>query len=326
MSRASLRVLYLARYAPPNPTPLAKDAGVAPQYHREIYEILARLPVALETATEPARLFDPTFKTDYVFGLYNKAPYRNSEVFVAAVCEYRRFPYLGAPPHVRAVAEDKHLAKIVATHLGIETPPWKVYRFPVRDRTPPSFAGPYIVKPRFGSASEHIDGRSVASSWRECLPLLGNCFDLGLDALVERFIDGENVTVPVVATPEPRPLAPVSATSEETGNIITYRQKRLLDGGLRRELVACPDVARIAQETATRLHQHLMPLDYSRADFRWDARARKLVFLEVNVCCNLGSHSSFVLAASAAGYTQAALVELLLRSSLLRQQVQWEHL
>jgi D-alanine-D-alanine ligase len=322
---APLRVLYLARYAPPDPSPYACDAGVAPLYHREIYEILKELPISLESATDPSRLFDPTFTTDYVFFLYNKAPYLNSEVFVAAVCEFRRFSYLGAPPHIRAVAEDKHLAKIVACHLDIETPPWKVYRLGTQRRTPPPFAGPYIVKPRFGSASEHIDETSLASTWGECLPLIDRCFDHRADVIVEEFIDGWNMTIPIIATPDPRALPAVRATSDRRGNIITYRQKRLLDDGLRREVWPADTAVARAQEIATRLHRNLMPLDYSRVDFRWDDHTGKLLFLELNVCCNLGSHSSFALSAAATGYSQASLVELILRSSLSRQQLQWQH-
>lgn len=321
-------MLYLARYAPPNPTPAAPDAGVAPQYHREIYEVLQALPLELRSATEPSCLFNPAVATDFVFGLYNKAPFLNSEIFVAAVCEYRRFAYLGAPPHIRAVAEDKHLAKIVATHLGIETPAWKVYRVAVPDQRPPEFAGPYIVKPRFGSASEHIDGTSLASTWRECLPLRERCFERGLDVMVESFIDGANITVPSVAAPMPRPFTAVSAVSDVRGNIITYRQKRLLDGGLSRQVVPATErnLVRHAHDATLRLHNHLLPLDYCRADFRWIPQSGKLLFLEVNVCCNLGSHSSFALAAAASGYSHPALIRLILNASLLRQQVQWEHL
>ena len=48
---------------------------------------------------------------DFVISLYNRFPVRNSEIFISSLCEYYHIPYLGATPNIRAIAEDKHIAK-----------------------------------------------------------------------------------------------------------------------------------------------------------------------------------------------------------------------
>ena len=102
---ASLRVLYMAPYAPDAPdyqvNPYADD-GTYPQYHHEIFERLQRLGFRVQSTSKPYTIVHAGGAADYVFSLFNRMPIRNSEVFVSAYCEYVGVPYLGAPPNVRA--------------------------------------------------------------------------------------------------------------------------------------------------------------------------------------------------------------------------------
>ena len=72
----------------------------------------------------------------------------------------------------------------------------------------------------------------------------------------------------------------------------------------------------------TDLHQlflELSPIDYFRVDFRFNEKEKKLFMLEVNVCCNLGSHASFVFSINKIGLKQVDLINHILAFSIRRQ-------
>ncbi len=163
----NMNILFLAKYAPQsnlnNPEFHAED-GITPIYHYEIFSILKDLGFNIYSSNNLNVLFSKKFKIDYVFSLYNRAPFRNSEVFVSSICEYLKIPYLGAPPNIRIIAEDKHVGKLLATYLKIPTSPWEIYRTSDNKIIPPLFCGPYFIKPRFGASSKHISEKSIVKN------------------------------------------------------------------------------------------------------------------------------------------------------------------
>ena len=130
MYKDDIRVLFLAHYAPDNLhtsiPPNIKDIVYA-KYHFRIFEVLKELFPQTISSRDPAIMLQKNLHADYIFSLYNRMPFRNSEVFVSAVAEFHSIPYLGARPNIRALAEDKHLAKMMATYAGVVTPKWRVY-------------------------------------------------------------------------------------------------------------------------------------------------------------------------------------------------------
>lgn len=59
---------------------------------------------------------------DYVFSLMNRFGMSKPEIFISSYCEFIQVPYLGAPPNIRAIAEDKLLTKLVFRSLGLNMP------------------------------------------------------------------------------------------------------------------------------------------------------------------------------------------------------------
>lgn len=321
-----IRMLFLAKYAPkyPGPTPpLHPRDGIFPRYHHEIYTRLTELGFQLTSSTDFRNILCDRPNFDYVFSLYNRAPFKNSEVFVSAICEYHRIPYLGAPPHIRAVAEDKHLTKLVAKGLGIPTPPWAIYNLFDNEPAIPRFRGPYFVKPRYGAASEAVSERSVQDTWDGTLSSLRELLAEGKDVIVEAFAPGVNVTVPILGGKPPLVLPPVMTCTNLFGNIETYRQKRLLDRGSTRAIYGDRNRIKILQDYALRMFNEMKPLDYARFDFRVgnDQNSQTEMFLEFNVCCNLGTHSSVAKPAMAVGISHSELIARILNFSFRRQGV-----
>ena len=68
-----------------------------------------------------------------------------------------------------------------------------------------------------------------------------------------------------------------------------------------------------------RLMGEFFPFDYGRFEFRMDAKTGRLLFLEVNLNCNLWSRKSISLGAGLLGWSHGELIETILAESLTRQ-------
>ena len=119
MEPKDIRILYLAHYAPATPdAPLPTGVRdlVYAEYHFKVFQILKKVFPLTVSCCDPGIMLHSDLSVDYIFSLYNRMPFRNSEVFVSSVAEYHNIPYLGARPNIRALAEDKHLAKMMAKY------------------------------------------------------------------------------------------------------------------------------------------------------------------------------------------------------------------
>ena len=320
--RSALRVLYLAPHAPapgaPPPPAIHPDFGVQPAYHYEIWDLLRNgLGLDVESRSDLGALPQAFEDRNYVFTLYNIAPFRNSEVYVSSLASAAGIACLGSPPNIRALIEDKWLTKLTAQALGLPTPAGMVFRAGDPVRTP-SFDGPYIAKPRFGAASMGIDDASAHADFNVLaarVAALGASTD---ECLVEQCIGDFDVTVPILIGDDgPEALPPARQGTDHPYGIFTHRHKRKLISGLVREFP--PDAPWLTPivEDALRIAKAVQPYDYLRCDFRFGAEGHAL--LECNNVCSIGSEMAFAQSAAKAGIALDALVEHILVTSLDRQ-------
>lgn len=299
------------------------EVGVAPRYNHELYNILLGLGLRVDPyrdlCGDLGRFMAVSRRYNFVFTIYNRAPFRNSEVFVSSVCEYMGIPYLGAPPNVRALAEDKWLTRRLAQTLDIPVPPGAIYDTADDPGRPPDFEGPYLVKPRFGAASQDITAASVGETWPAVLPQLRRLLDSGEEVLAERCVSGTDITVPVLGGDPPLVLPPAEEISGLPRGIATFHQKRLIDKSRRRVILNEEEISRHAVDYTRRLAAEAEPFDYLRVDFRLDAKRRMLYLLELNIGCNLGSHAAIALSAAHAGYDHAPVISHIIAHSLRRR-------
>lgn len=320
--RNALRVLYLAPHAPspgtPRPPAIHPDFGVQPAYQYEMWDLMQNgLGLDIESRSDLDSLPQAFEGRNYIFSLYNIAPFRNSEVYVTALAARAGIACLGAPANIRALAEDKWLTKLAAQALGIPAPAGDVFGpgAPVRK---PDFDGPYIAKPRFGAGSTGIDKDSAQADFDKLAPrvaALGATVD---ECLVERVFGDFDVTVPILVGDDgPVPLPPATQTTDSPYGIFTHRQKRRLAPGLTRDFP--PDEPWLADivEDALRFARAVEPCDYLRCDFRVGPEGHAL--LEFNIACSIGSAMAFAQCAARVGISSEALVEHILATSLDRQ-------
>jgi D-alanine-D-alanine ligase len=239
------------------------------------------------------------------------------------VLELIGVPYVGSVPSACRAAFDKPVAKAVVGRAGLRTPesvalPHETFRelgaAAVMEALVASVGLPLIVKPaKSGSAL----GCTVV---REATGLPGamvTAYAYGETALVERFIEGAEVAVPVVDTGDgPRALPVVSI--EPDGGVYDYTARYtagstefVVPAKLSDELAA--ECARVAVTA----HEALGLRDLSRSDLMIDAEGT-VWFLEVNVAPGLTETSTVPLAVQAAGLDLGGLMADLVRAAVAR--------
>ncbi|WP_299410881.1 ATP-grasp domain-containing protein [uncultured Roseobacter sp.] len=323
--RRQLKILYLARFAPNDVedkiAPVDTKHGIFSTYHYDLFHELCKLDLDVTPSRSVDHLIAQNRRYNYVFSVLNRASYRNSESLVSSVCEYLGLAYLGAPPHVRSLAEDKHLAKTLFRACGIPTPEWMVQRHKNISQPSIEFEGPYFVKPRFGAASELISESSIQERKAGAIEQVRWLHEQGEDALVEQYVSGENVSLGVLQAERPILLPCTIDNSDLAGGVVTYGQKRMVDGGFQRSLFEHNPTILKMQEICNRILVNASPMDYFRADFRVCKKTNTVSCLEFNICCNLGRHASIAIASKMIGISYSALLEHILSVSLRRQNI-----
>jgi len=320
------RILFLARFAPDDPVYQMKPedavSGYA-EYHYRIYEALLAIGYSIASGSKPYSALVAGGNVDLVFSLLNRMPFRNPEVFVPSLCSYLRLPCVGAPPNIRALAEDKYLSKLAFASLGLPVAPGRPY-LPGAKLDPPGFTGPYFVKDRFGAASEGVTEDCLQDTWSGASRVIGDFHARGKEVLVERFCPGIDVTVPVIGHSPYLVLGTVSPRSDKVGNILTADLKT--NDPLGNELVDVGDgTAAAIREDVQTFWGALGPIDYFRLDYRWDPQTGQRAVLEANICCYLGVRGALSLAGAQWGYDRTRLLAHVIEYSLVRQQGSQAH-
>jgi D-alanine-D-alanine ligase len=316
-AKERLRILFMAKHALWDGGPHPEDGNHA-IYHVEVRTILEELGLNLTLADRFEVLFEKP-EVDFVFPLLNRAGFFNSEMLGPLLCTRLGLPFLGASPILRGLSDDKHLAKRAAAVAGVPTASWAIYRrgAPVSEEVCPP-AERWVIKPNASSASWGVHD---ATDWAGVARAIEDIHDDRHDALVEPFIEGSDVEVPVITIGEPVILPKMIFRQADPAHLRTYYEKRdLVDRSGKYSLDAFEDPAmseKISEYTRT-LYAEYRPFDYGRWEFRVNEQTGEIHFLEVNLNCNLWSEKVFGRAAKLAGMTQAELIETILADSLRR--------
>ncbi|WP_052071751.1 D-alanine--D-alanine ligase family protein [Sphingopyxis sp. MWB1] len=316
--RDTQRLLFIAKHA-------RWTGGLHPEdgnhavYHCEMREALESLGMPLLVADDYAALFDQP-AADFVFPLLNRGGFFNSEMLVPLLCNRLGLPYIGASPIVRGLSDDKHLTKLEAAARGVPTAPWSLFR-----RGAPADVGQcpparrWVIKPNNSSASWGVrDAHDRADLARA----VAEIHALDHDAIVEPFIEGSDVEVPVITLDgEPAMLPMMVFEQDDPAELRTYQEKRDLAHHVGYAIKPLDDAAlrqRIADYTQ-RMVGIFRPFDYGRFEFRVDVATGDVRLLEVNLNCNLWSQKLFARSAAAAGFSHTDLVETIVAESMSRQ-------
>ncbi len=214
-------------------------------------------------------------------------------------------PYTGSGMLGSAVAMDKDIAKRLFRFGGVPTPDWFMAPAPpsalVPDDVEEQIGWPAVVKP---SKQGSTVGLSVVKKPADLQAALDLAFDHDDEVMIERFVPGRELTVPIVGA-DALPVGEIISRNE----IFDYEAK--YQPGMAEEIFPAdiPDhVTAEAQRLAFHAHRLLKLRGFSRVDFRLDADGA-LWCLEVNTLPGMTGASLVPKAARAAGIPFSQLCE-----------------
>jgi D-alanine-D-alanine ligase len=318
-AKQRLRIMFIAKHA-------KWEGGLHPEdgnhalYHTEVREILKGLGLNLVLENRYEALFDKP-DVDFVFPLLNRGGFLNSEMLLPLLCTRHAIPFLGGSPILRGLADDKHLAKLAAAARGLPTAPWAIFRrgAPVEQERCPA-GERLVIKPNASSASWGVQD---ASDWAGVAAAIADIQSQGHDALVEPFLTGSDVEVPVITVDgEPVIMPMLMFEQADPSHLRTYWEKRdLVERAHKYQLVPFgtddplyPQIERLTREMV----KEYQPFDYGRYEFRVNRDTGEVNFLEVNLNANLWSEKVYGRSAKLAGLSQSQLIETILCESLSR--------
>ncbi|MEZ5758246.1 MAG: hypothetical protein R3D86_08495 [Emcibacteraceae bacterium] len=321
MNLNTLKILFLGNCADPKTKEGMPNVVTSKlRYHREIYKILSELCEKVIGTNDAQDLFNKAGEYDYVFSLFNRMGFRSSELYASAICEYLRVPYLGSSPEVRGVAENKSLFKHIASSCGITVANSAAFYPGDEIKRPDQLKAPYFVKPMSGGNSEWIRSSSYCEDWHAAQEEIDFLLSKNVPVLMEDFVEGINLTVPVLGGQSPQVLGVVEVPTIEPHNVLTSEEKLQDHGDMSFKIFDNDKVRKTITHHAEALNNSLRPIDYFRIDYRYNDNTGQLTILEINVCCDISSFGSFAFAAQEKGLTQKDLVKKILEISLSRQQ------
>jgi D-alanine-D-alanine ligase len=271
-----------------------------------------KVSLALPIGEAKAKL--KSLKVDLVFNLFEGfCGQPETEALVPEVLARLGVPYTGCPAAVLTLALDKAESKRAMRAAGIETPDFQLLTLETLSRF--SLRYPCLVKPRSEDASHGLSEASVVSDPAALARQVTKVCQLyGGEALVEEFIDGQELNATVLGNLE----ASVLPISEITyllppgmPRVLTFAAKWEPESPyFRGTKTVCParipvGRQRCAAEVALRAFRLLGSRGYTRVDMRLDKEGG-LSVIEVNPNPDIAPGSGAVLQAEAAGmsYTQ----------------------
>lgn len=238
---------------------------------------------------------------------------------VQGALELLGIPYTGSGVLASAIAMDKVMTKRVWRAEGLPTPRWVRLAPGEQDagrvRTVPDELGlPLIVKPPREGSSIGVTKVLGYSQMHDAVKLSAQ-YDP--DVLCEEFVEGDEVTCPVIGEGATARALPVIRIVAPAGNY-DYQNKYFTDD----TQYLCPSGLTAAEEA--RIQQIVLAAyrtlgcrGWGRADLMVRARDREPFLLEMNTSPGMTGHSLVPMSAKAAGISYERLCVMLLEAATL---------
>ena len=238
---------------------------------------------------------------------------------VQGALELLRIPYTGSGVLASSMAIDKVMTKRILLAEGLPTPRYALLRRgaygPADVAAIPDALGlPLIVKPAREGSSLGLT-KVIRRADMEAAVALAESLDA--DILCEQFIEGDEVTCPVLGTGAEATALPVIRIVAPEGNY-DYQNKYFTD--TTQYLVPCglpSGEEAVIQQMVLQAFRTLNCRGWAPADVMIDKVTRKPYLLEVNTSPGMTGHSLVPMSARAAGLSYEALCLQLLCSATL---------
>jgi len=244
------------------------------------------------------------------------------EMHFAGALELLGLPYTGSPPLALGLCRDKVKTKLILRGHGIPTAPFVLVDDP--DVPLEGLRYPVIAKPATEDGSLGITDASVASDEEAARKVVAAVRERYGPVLVEEFIDGRELNVPVLGNAPPRglPVSEIDFSGLPPGvpHICGYEAKwEQADPRYAGTVGNCPAV--LSDSLQSRIeHWSVLAFralglrDYARIDWRLSP-TRGLVALEANPNPDISPSSGFMRSLRAGGLDYPQLLDLLVEEA-----------
>ena len=238
---------------------------------------------------------------------------------VQGALELMGIPYTGSGVMASSIAIDKVMTKRVWLAEGLPTPKYILLRRGAFDRkqvvaVPDELGLPVIVKPaREGSSI----GVVKVAGYSGMTDAVDQAAQLDADVLCEQFIEGDEVTCPVLGSGDGARALPVIRIVAPAGNY-DYQNKYFTDDT--QYVVPCGlpvGEEEAIQAIVLKAYRVLNCRGWGRVDVMIDGKTRKPYLLEINTSPGMTGHSLVPMSARAAGISYEDLCVELLRTASL---------
>ena len=271
---------------------------------------------------------DGSFDCDLVFVEDEGLLSRNREAIVPALLEVNHIPYVGSDAYAMGLSQNKFHTKLVARFLGIPVPrevyvefrPWEnaeLRTYIENEMLRQELSFPLVVKP---NAEGYSMGVFLVSSIAEAIEKVRYNFDnYRQEVLLEQYIDGPELYVPLIGTGEESYCLDVGVCRYPDGSdigIFTLHDKCFTD-----MIDTIADVNAEMKKNlfdwTKKIHVHLGCVDFSRSDFKID-KDGKPYFLEVNPRPGLTERGPYETCAASLGMSYAQAIDQIINSAVKR--------
>jgi D-alanine-D-alanine ligase len=330
--------------------------GMSPDYWDDLdsMETIEAISTAIAAAGHEVVFFegDPslydkllTQKPDICFNICEGHFGDSRESQIPAILELLHIPYTGSRVLTLALALEKTMTKRILTYHGLPTPPFQAFER-IDEPLDPSLVFPLFVKPSREGTGIGVSAESIVRNETELRVQLQRIFNrYNQTALVERYIEGREITVGLVGNLVP-PTARRLPDDEDAARIMhglyffpplevnmeAYppEEAGLYTNRIKVELAhdfhyTCPALLTEAQIEdlnwlAAVTFRVMGCRDVARVDFRFDATDNnKPYILEINPLPGLNpGYSDLCIEAAAAGWQYQDLVNRILDEAIER--------
>lgn len=263
-------------------------------------------------------------KFDWIFNLAESIyGFPLADHDVARLLEQENISFTGSGSAALKVCLDKALTKCQLLRNRIDTPAFEVF-------APGSsilnlLEYPLIVKPAHEDGSIGISGDSIVHNTADLETQVRKIHQFYKQAaLVERFIEGRDITASVIGNRQEAVVLPLSEIiyPQEIGpKFLTFDAKWMPDTldykvtAARCPCILDPEVEDLVKGIALRSYQVMGCRDYARVDFRLDGKSPYVLEVNPNPCIN-PDDSGFVRSARASGLSYVQMVGRILESAV----------
>lgn len=260
---------------------------------------------------------------DLFFNIAEGIGSRNREALVPALLETFNRPYTASDAFAMALTLNKHFTNALVETIGVPVAP-RHFFIKLDDQTLQkalSIGYPLVLKPNSEGGSMGLSLVNDENELRYALDKSGGKYGGGW--LIEQYIPGMEITVPIIGTGTEAHALGVVATKHEDGRDVALYDSELkyTDAVINTQDFACPDeIKQRIMKYSVDVHRLFNLRDYARMDFRLTPEFEPF-FLEANLMPSLCRDGSFEVCGLSHGYSYAETIGLIIESALKRPAV-----